>query len=60
MLNKIRELCKQNNISLSDLEEKAGLSRKTIFTWDRVMPSVDKVARVAKELNTTVEELLEG
>lgn len=60
MLHKIRELCREKGISLAELERETGLSEKSIFSWNEVMPSADKLARVAKVLGTTVEELLES
>lgn len=58
MLHKIREIAKAKGITLADLEKEAGLKKKTIFTWDRSIPSVDKAYRVAQVLGTTVEDLL--
>ena len=60
MLHKIKELCKEKGISLADLERQVGLSPKTIFSWGKSIPSVDKVYKVAKVLGVTVEELIEG
>lgn len=60
MVHKIKELCKKKNITLADLERQAGVSPKSVFSWDRSEPSVYKVYRVAKILGTTVENLLEG
>lgn len=64
--HKIKELCKLNGITIETLEKSAELSNKSIYRWglkadseDYVMPSADKLARVAKILGTTVEELLE-
>ena len=60
MLHKIKELCKEQNLTLAELEKKIGITPKGIYKWDTQSPSVDKVYRVAKTLGTTVEELLEG
>ncbi len=58
MVHKIKELCKKRNLTIADLERQAGISPKSVFSWDESEPSVYRVYRVAKILGTTVEELL--
>lgn len=58
MVHKIRELCKEKQISIAELERRAGV--QLIRRWDEKEPSVYRVYRVAKILGTTVETLLEG
>lgn len=58
MLHKIKDLCKEKDISLAELERKADIAEKSIFRWDKVKPSAEKVAKVANILGTTVEDLL--
>lgn len=59
MVATIRRLCKEHGItSMNALEAKCGLSTNTIYKWDEYKPSVDKVAKVAKELGVSVDELL--
>lgn len=60
MVHNIKEKCKQQGISLNELERRAGLRTQTIYKWDKNEPSVTKAYKVAKILNTTIEELLEG
>lgn len=60
MLDRIKELCKNNRMSLSALEKAAGLSCGSLCRWDENRPSVDKVAAVARVLNTTVDYLVNG
>ena len=57
LLQNIKALCKAQGISLAELEIKAGLPPKSIYRWDSVLPSYDKVVKVAKALGTTVEAL---
>ena len=59
MLKKIIALCKEQNMSLSELERRSGLAPKTVYRWDENTPSVDKVKRAADTLGVTVDELLE-
>lgn len=58
MVHKIKELCKERNISVAEVERKADLTERSIKRWDENEPSVYKVYRVAKILGTTVEDIL--
>lgn len=59
MLERIEALCREKHISILELERLAGLKQRTVYKWDRSMPSADKVKAVADVLETTVEELLQ-
>ena len=56
--NKLKTLAKEQGITIEALEAKCGLGRNTMIKWDDSMPAADKLARVARVLQTTVEELL--
>lgn len=58
MLDIIRKLCKEQQITIGMLEVKAGLATNTVNRWDRSSPSVDRVAAVADVLGVSVDELL--
>lgn len=58
MLEKIKELCQQRGITLTQLEQECGLSNKALYRWDEQTPSVDRVKRVADRLGVTVDYLL--
>ena len=45
-------------MSIAEVERRAGIGKNTIKSWDKVMPSADKVAAVADVLGTTSEYLL--
>lgn len=57
MYDQIRKLCKQRQISVGELEEKAGIAQRTICRWDKSSPSIDKVIKVADYLGVTLDEL---
>lgn len=59
MYDQIRKLCKQRQISVGELEEKAGIAQRTICRWDKSSPSIDKVIKVADYLGVTLDELCE-
>lgn len=58
LVQRIRKLCKNKNISLFELEEKTGIKHGNIYRWDSSIPSVDKVGLVAKYLGTSVDYLI--
>lgn len=63
MLENIKRYCADQGLTIQQLEEKAQIAAGTIGRWGKdgkLMPSVDKVKRVADVLGTTVDELLKG
>lgn len=54
----IKSIADSQNVSIRKIEQETGITLGSIYHWDEVKPSVDKVAKVAKYLNITVEELL--
>lgn len=59
MVDKIRKLCAENNLSLRALEREMGFANGTIANWDKNRPSVDKVAAVAKRFGKPMEYFVE-
>ena len=59
MYSKIKELCKRNNISISELESELDFPRGSICKWDINVPSIAKVKAVAEYFDITIDELLE-
>lgn len=58
ILRKIKELCKQNNISISELEKILQLGHGTINKWSSCQPSVDKLKKVADFFKITIDVLV--
>ena len=58
MVERIAALAKEQGLSINALESLAGVTN--IHRWDDNRPSVDKVAAVARVLNTTVDYLVNG
>lgn len=58
VLAKILDKCREQGITLAELERKAGLANRTIYKWNESVPSVDKVLAVANVLGVTVDELV--
>ena len=51
------EMCDKRGISVNKLEQLAGLSPGSIKHWDKSVPSIDKVYKVAEVLETTADYL---
>ena len=56
------EIMKQQNISMPELARMTGISRHTIFDWQRrgTNPGADKIMVICEALKITPEELLIG
>ena len=57
--DKIKELCKKKNVSVGQVEKRAGLGKGTIGKWNNSKPTVDNLLAVAKELGEPMEYFLE-
>ena len=61
--DKIMEFCKENEISMSDLERKASIKEGTLKTWHRVSDpnkiEAGSIIRLAKVMGISPEQLLE-
>lgn len=55
---KIKELAKQQRLSIRQIEIAAKLSNGAIARWSEKSPSIDKVFRVASVLGCTVDDLI--
>lgn len=55
----IKKIADEKGLSIRQVEQNAGITLSSIYHWDRIKPSVDKVANVAKVLGVSVEKLLE-
>lgn len=55
-------IMKDKNVSMPDLSRMTGISRHTIFDWQRrgTNPGADKIMVICEALNITPEELLIG
>ena len=60
ILDRIKILLNENNMTLAELERISGLGNRTLYKWDKSYPSIDKVIAVANSLHTNVEWLITG
>ncbi len=58
IFDRVKQLAKENNISLKDVNKKAGLGTGSIYSWKNSTPSIDSLIKVAKVLKTSLDDLL--
>ena len=54
IVENIKELCVENNMSIPKLEKELGFGNGAIYTWRKGSPSIDKVRKVAEYFNVAV------
>ncbi|HCA4053695.1 TPA: helix-turn-helix transcriptional regulator, partial [Listeria monocytogenes] len=54
----IKVLCKNNRISIAELEKKLGLTRNTLYKWKTQSPSIERLVLVANYFNVSVDFLV--
>lgn len=54
----IKSIADSQKVSIRKIEQDTGITLGSIYHWNDVKPSVDKVVKVANYLGVTVEELL--
>lgn len=54
----IKAIADAKKVSIRKIEQETGIVLGSIYHWNEIKPSVDKVAKVASYLGTTVEELI--
>ena len=58
LYQRIKELCKQRDITLSELAKAVGVSDTVFRTWKESSPSIDKVRRIAEYFHVSTVYLI--
>lgn len=58
IFDRVRDLANERNITIAELERRAGLSPQTVSNWRRSKPSGEALEKVATAFNTSVDYLL--
>lgn len=58
IVNSIKRLCKNNNTTITKLEEAIGLSQGLISRWGKSEPSLSKIIDIADFFNITIDEVI--
>jgi len=57
--NKLKEICKEKDISIASVEKKAGLGNGTITKWNSSKPTIDNLKAVADVLEINIMNFLD-
>lgn len=55
---RIKKACAFRGVQISDIYEQTGFGTKTMYNWVTSSPAADKLLKVAKILDTTMEFLM--
>ncbi|WP_240143840.1 helix-turn-helix domain-containing protein [Liquorilactobacillus mali] len=56
-LEVIKQLAKEKNMSIYELEETLGFGRNTIYQWSHRIPSIERVKKVADYFGVSLDYL---
>ena len=59
-LDRIKLICNQRDFTIADLERRADIGNGTIRRWGDTLPAADKLQRVARCLNVSIDYLING
>ena len=59
-LDRIKLICNQKDFTIADLERRADIGNGTIRRWGDTLPAADKLQRVARCLNVSIDYLING
>lgn len=60
MYQKIKDLCKEKNISVYYLEKQLGLSTGSVCKWEKSMPKADTLSKVANYFGVPINYFLKS
>lgn len=58
IFDRIKAICKEKGIAVSELERQAGLARGSVYKWNDSSPTVDSIQAVASVLKVSVNKLI--
>jgi transcriptional regulator with XRE-family HTH domain len=58
LVEQVQKLCDSKGINIANLQKELGFSNGTIYRWDKSLPSVDKLQKVADYFNVSTDYLL--
>lgn len=58
LVNNIKKLCKENNVTISVLERELFMSPGLISRWTKNMPALDRVIEIANYFNVPLDTLI--
>ena len=58
LLDRVKQLAKEQGKTLSDIEKAAKLGTRSIYSWKNIAPNIKNLETVATVLNTSTDYLL--
>ena len=58
LYDKIRDLCKERNLTIVSLEKSTGISKGNICKWNTSLPSIDNLVKIADYFNLSIDEII--
>lgn len=58
LLEKIKELCKKRGITVSELENRVGFGKNSIYKWKTQSPKIETLQKVAEYFEVSTDYLL--
>lgn len=59
MFERIKEIAKNQGLSLNQLNDKAGFKPNVIYSWKTKNPSIERVQKIADVLHVSLAELVD-
>ena len=59
LYEKIKRIAEKQGMSIREVERRCGFAYGTLQRWSKISPMVDKVWKVSRVLNVTVDELMD-
>ena len=60
IVERIKELCKINEISIKSLEKELNIGNGSIAKWTKSTPSVENILKISKRFNVSLDWLVTG
>lgn len=60
LYERIKKMCEERGLNISRLEKAAGIANGTISAWTTGAPSIMTIQKVAKVLEISIDELIDG
>lgn len=58
LVKSIKNICKKNNVTVSELENKLGFSPALISRWNKTNPSIDRIIDIADYFHVSLDEIV--
>lgn len=58
MVSSIKQLCKDNNMTVAQLEKEVGMSQGLVSKWKDKVPSLDKIIDIADYFHVSLDEVV--